>query len=364
MNDQTNQLQQELTAVLHKTDRHRKFLSISRILCYGMALLYFVWMFAVQGLLFSGHGSPFTHDYTQNPNPTFWEANKMLAFILPVILLVTIGGMGLSFFYKKFAAAEQKSVRHIVNKMFPDAKCYIEGSLLSMSLVRESNFFSGLTSADAEADPAYSFGAIVFDGDGQKLDVKDIVIRSQPGKLAQTQVGGIVTIFRALFGGLFAGRVENTMSSFRGLFAHAKLAKRISGSVVILPDHLEKRLDYLAKTLQSLKNINGNRLVQLEDVAFERLFVVYATDEVLARYILTPAMMLRMTELRNKYGRDVMLSFNEDKFFFAVAMPEGFLTLGKRSKNVVGDLYDNIVAVREILKNLKLDNAPEKEIVL
>jgi hypothetical protein len=325
-------------------------------------VVYVIILIVIPNFLLSGD-SPFVHNYALNPNPTFWEANKMLLLILPPIVLVTIGAIGLGFFYKRFAATEQNSVRHIVKTMFPEAKCYIETSELSDSLVNTSHFFDGLAAS------AVSLGAIVFDNNGQKLDVRDIVVNSSPvdNKLMQTPAGGIVLFLKAIFRGLFAKRVENTMSSFRGLFAHARIAKNFNGSVIILPDHLESHLDYLAKTIQSMRNINGNRLVQLEDVEFERYFVVYSTDEVLARYILTPAMMLRMTELRKKYNRDIMLSFNRDKFFFAVAMPEGFLTLGNSATpqgTGIQDLYDNIVTVREILKELKLDKAPENKISL
>jgi hypothetical protein len=52
-----------------------------------------------------------------------------------------------------------------------------------------------------------------------------------------------------------------------------------------------------------------------------------------------------------------MLSFNEDKFFFAVAMPEGFMTLGDAplaSGEALKDLYDNFVAARDTLNDLKI----------
>jgi hypothetical protein len=52
-----------------------------------------------------------------------------------------------------------------------------------------------------------------------------------------------------------------------------------------------------------------------------------------------------------------MLSFNEDYFYFAVAMPEGFLSLGNASLTsgkAFKDLYDNVSTAREILNDLKL----------
>jgi hypothetical protein len=183
---------------------------------------------------------------------------------------------------------------------------------------------------------------------------------------SQSQIGGYAMLLKTMFGGVFAKRVENVAGSFRGLFANAKLSKAINGSIVIFPDHLEQHLDYLARSLQSLKSMGDCKLVQLEDPEFERYFAVYATDEITARYVLTPAMMLRMTELRRKYNRDVMLSFSGDRFYFAVSMPEGFLTLGSNADNAVYDLCDNIETVRTILKELRLDKGLEakKEIVL
>ena len=107
-----------------------------------------------------------------------------------------------------------------------------------------------------------------------------------------------------------------------------------------------------------MKNVGGNKLVTLEDVEFERYFAVYASDEITARYVLTPAMMLRMTELKKKYNRDIMLSFNANNFYFAVAMPEGFLTLGAASLTsgeALHDLYDNFATAQQILNDLKLN---------
>ena len=76
-------------------------------------------------------------------------------------------------------------------------------------------------------------------------------------------------------------------------------------------------------------------------------------------------MMLRMTELRERYGRDLMIAFSGARFFFAVAMPEGFLTLGNRRAidgRTVGDLCDNVAAAREILRNLKIRKVSPSEV--
>jgi len=356
MNEQINQLQQELYSTLKQAERNRRKISVFRTLCYGGALIYFIGIIAMQVFMYSGHGLLFTNDYTLNPNPTFFEANKILVLIIPLFALITLGSVGLGVYYRKFTDAEQTSIRRIIGAMFPDAKCNLFPMQLSTSALRQSNFFGDINNNYAGG---YSFGAVSFDSNNPKVIFRDIVINTgkQESWLVQSSVGGFFLIFKMMFKGLFSKRVENIASTFRGMFADAQLEKEIKGSVVVLPDHLESRLDYLAKNIQALKNVNGNKLVMLEDVEFERYFVVYASDEILARYVLTPAMMLRMTELKKEYNRDIMLSFNGNHFYFAVAMPEGFLTLGNASLTsgeALNDLYDNIVAARDILKDLRL----------
>jgi hypothetical protein len=240
--------------------------------------------------------------------------------------------------------------------MFPNAKCELSPSNLPMSLVLQSNFFSEI---DIKKASGYAFGAISFENNNRKMVFRDIILNSNKDEnwFWQSTVGSLFVVANTMFKGLFAKRVENIASNFRGMFVSAQLGKKINGSVVVLPDHLENRLDYFAKNIQALKNVNGNKLVLLEDVEFERFFAVYASDEITARYVLTPAMMLRMTELKKKYNRDIMLSFNGEKFFFAVAMPEGFLTLGKSSLSsgkALKDLYDNFTAAQAIWNDLNL----------
>jgi hypothetical protein len=355
MNRQIQQLQQELYSVLKQAERNRRKIRFSRILCYGGAALYFLGILGLQIFIYSG-GSGEGLFYTLNPNPSFFEQYKLLICILPVFILITFGGWGLGFFYKNYTATEQTAIRRILTSLFPGAKCSLSPSQVSQSLVQQSNFFGSMKH---DSSVCYSFGSVSFENNGRKIIFRDIVLNKGASEswLSESVFGAMFFIFKMLFSGLFAKRTENMGGSFRGMFASAQLEKKINGSVVVLPDRLESKLDYLAKNIQMLKNVNGNRLVSLEDVEFERYFAVYASDEITARYVLTPAMMLRMTELKRKYNRDIMLSFSGSLFFFAVAMPEGFLTLGNASLTsgtALNDLYANFSAAQKILDDLKL----------
>ncbi|MDR1499994.1 MAG: DUF3137 domain-containing protein [Tannerellaceae bacterium] len=356
-----DQLQRQLNDTLLRAERKRKMLKVCQALCYGGAAVWFVGMIVFNVLVFTGGGSPFLHDYEANPNPSFLEANPLLVYIVPFILLVTLGSVGMGYFHKKFARDEEYAVRRIVGRLFPGARCYTGASETPIEPVYQSRFFAGISGRYDLS--AYSLGGIVFEKDGPRLDIKDLVVRKT---VEGAGVGSYMTLLKVMFGGAFAERIENVAGDFRGLFASAKLPKDIGGCIVIFPDHLEERIDYLAHSLRSLRRMGDCKAVELEDFEFEHYFDVYATDEIKARYILTPAMMLRMTELRRRYNRDIMLSFAGDRFFFAVSMAEGFMTLGSNTKRAVYDLYDNIEAARTILKELRLDRGWEDkdEIVL
>jgi len=356
MTEKIEQLQHELYDVLKKAEKDRRKLTIYRIICYGGALLYFIGIIAIQFMPYSeGAMSLLLNDYARNPNPTFLEQNKILFFIIPLFLLIGVGGFGLSIYYRKIAEAEQTSIRRIFHTMFPTAKLALLPSEVSKFLLQQSNFFGSTSDISAQ-----SLGMVIFENSGQKITFRDMIINAAKPKdwwVHIPIIGSMLFPIVMTLKGMFAARIENIAGTFRGMFANAQLQKKINGSVVVLPDKLESKLDYLAKNIQALKNVNGNKLVTLEDIEFERYFAVYASDEVLARYVLTPAMMLRMTELKKKYNRDIMLSFNGDNFFFAVTMPEGFLTLGSSSLTsgeALKDLYDNFSPAQEILNDLKL----------
>ena len=115
-------------------------------------------------------------------------------------------------------------------------------------------------------------------------------------------------------------------------------------------------MGYLAQTVQGFRQKYGAKFVHLEDPEFEKLFVVYADDEVEARMILTPAMMRRLTELRKSFSRDLMLSFNGDMFYYASDTPDGFLRPGRKSLNnehLLEQLYREIDFCQTVRAEMK-----------
>jgi hypothetical protein len=107
---------------------------------------------------------------------------------------------------------------------------------------------------------------------------------------------------------------------FRGTICFADFHKHFRGFTLVLPDTAERLLGHLGQQLQGVAaGGTGWQLVALEDVEFERAFVVYGTDQVEARYILSLSLMQRLLDLRRRLGGDLRVAFVDDQVVVAVA---------------------------------------------
>ncbi|MFN3689372.1 MAG: DUF3137 domain-containing protein, partial [Fimbriimonadales bacterium] len=116
-------------------------------------------------------------------------------------------------------------------------------------------------------------------------------------------------------------RHEQWITIFRGLFISADFHKDFRGVTLVLPDTEQSWLGGFGQWLQSLSAKLGNQpgeLVKLEDPEFERLFKVFSTDQIEARYILTPSLMRRIVDFRAKTRAPIRLSFVASRVFVAI----------------------------------------------
>lgn len=95
--------------------------------------------------------------------------------------------------------------------------------------------------------------------------------------------------------------VKCGMAPYKGLYLTANFNKSFRGHTLVVPDKRSWFPSWWAQEIQ--------RPVALEDPEFERYFNVYSTVALMARYILTPALMRRIVEYRKKVNEEIRLSF-------------------------------------------------------
>ncbi len=106
-----------------------------------------------------------------------------------------------------------------------------------------------------------------------------------------------------------SGKNSRTVVVFRGLFFHLDFNKRLTGTTIVQP---------AGGSPSALGSRTGFSRVALESPAFDEAFEAYATDEVEARYILTPAMMEQILSLAARTGKPIYLGFKGHRAYLGV----------------------------------------------
>lgn len=97
---------------------------------------------------------------------------------------------------------------------------------------------------------------------------------------------------------------------FRGILLIADFNKHFRGRTCARTDVAEKLMGNFGRVFQKFSvSLSSDQLVQLENPEFEKEFAVYTSDQVEARYILTPALMERMLDLKRRCGNETQFSF-------------------------------------------------------
>lgn len=118
---------------------------------------------------------------------------------------------------------------------------------------------------------------------------------------------------------------EEWHTLFQGLFFCADFHKTFHGRVYVLPDVAERTLGTFGVWLQKMHRTHGE-LVKLDHTGFEKYFVVYGTNQIETRYILSHAFMERIVSFREKLGKNLSLGFVEGKMYLALEYPKALFS--------------------------------------
>lgn len=144
---------------------------------------------------------------------------------------------------------------------------------------------------------------------------------------------------------------------FKGLFFHADFNKEFLGKTYVTPDVMQNLFGRIGQKLQ--KYTGNASLVKLENPEFEKCFVVHATDQTEARYILTPTMMEALVKLRKDYDGDMHISFVGSRVYCAFGFNKDLFEPRTFSSGVnfkdIETVYDLFMINATIIKELNLN---------
>ena len=153
-------------------------------------------------------------------------------------------------------------------------------------------------------------------------------------------------------------RRVNWHTIFKGLLFSVDFNKHFNVKTYVLTDTAEKMFGFLGKKLQSM-NISRDDLVYLENPDFEKQFVVYSSDQIEARYILSPSLMDRILDFKNQTKKNIQLSFVESKLFVVVPYREDLFEPKLFGDivdfNNIKEYYNDLILVLELVETLNLN---------
>lgn len=122
------------------------------------------------------------------------------------------------------------------------------------------------------------------------------------------------------------GKNRRVKRLFKGLFITMSFHKPFHGTTIVRKD---------AGQWRKWANAGELETVSLEDPQFEKEFEVYSTDQVEARYILTPEFMIRLLDLlKQEHGTSLECSFINETLSISIAT--------KKNRFEVGSIEDNV----------------------
>ena len=139
---------------------------------------------------------------------------------------------------------------------------------------------------------------------------------------------------------------------FRGICVLLEMNKNFSGQTVVLQDKGFMNMFYRIKGLERVK---------LEDTKFEKIFEVFSSDQIEARYLLTTAFMERMLRLRDLYdGKVIQFSFKDNKLLIAIKTRQNMFEANSffrsnLNKKRIDLVFLQFYTVFSIIKLLKLN---------
>ena len=148
-------------------------------------------------------------------------------------------------------------------------------------------------------------------------------------------------------------------SFFNGFFIRSSFNKSFHGKTFVLPDNSQTTFGALVGNWLQSKTSSKGELVKMDNHQFEKEFVVFSSDQIEARYILTPSMMERLLEFKKKCVHPFSISFIDDCIHIVIDTGkdnfEPILFQSLLDYDVAIQYFINIYLASAVVNDLKLN---------
>ncbi|MCT4612289.1 MAG: DUF3137 domain-containing protein [Clostridia bacterium] len=131
---------------------------------------------------------------------------------------------------------------------------------------------------------------------------------------------------------------------FNGLIIKMKMNKSINGELYLYPDNLKQNLKLVLRDKEA-------KITKLEDIRFEKDFIVATSDDLDARYILTTKLMEELTEYKHKLKKDIYIIVKNDNIKIAIDL-KGYLIKKKLKEEITKEDVDEALYTIGIIKSI------------
>lgn len=101
--------------------------------------------------------------------------------------------------------------------------------------------------------------------------------------------------------------------------------------------------------------------ISLEDIKFAKKFNIYSSDEVEARYLINPAFMERLLNLKMTFkSKNIRTAFYDNKLIIAIASQKDFFEIGKLTTSLqnikyINEFYNELASILNMIEYFKLN---------
>lgn len=274
------------------------------------------------------------------------SVNNPYANTYPILILIGLVYFSSYFFTNKFSSLktqENNTISKMVTLLFPQVE-FAQNVKAPTSEVLKSKLFSWLEK-DA---PMYSYGQIRAMVNNTSINIADVGVVEQniSNKLIDTimripGINMIAVLYQYVLKNVLTNKsADNVYYTFRGMFCWMNFKKQLKGHTVILTNNQSEKINRFFST-----SFSEEQRIQLEDPRFTNQFVVYSTDQIEARYVLSLAFMEKIVALKEKFNQPILLSFQNKQMYLAVKNKHGLFSFP------VGKL-DDIKIVEELANSI------------